>query len=58
MTRDEQAEAWALIESCGREQAHVVSLARELLRDPYRPARAARTLGQKLDTPPQYARAW
>ena len=39
-------------------QADVVSLARELLRDPYWPARAARTLGVKIESPPQYARAW
>jgi len=41
-------------------QADVVLLAREFLRDPYWPAHAARTLGQKdkLPPPPQYARAW
>ena len=41
-------------------QADVVLLARQLLRDPYWPAHAARTLGQKdkLATPRQYTRAW
>ncbi len=41
-------------------QADVVLLARELLRDPYWPAHAARTLGQAAAVPPplQYARAW
>jgi 2,4-dienoyl-CoA reductase-like NADH-dependent reductase (Old Yellow Enzyme family) len=40
--------------------ADIVLLARELLRDPYWPAHAARTLGQKDKLPPpiQYARAW
>jgi 2,4-dienoyl-CoA reductase-like NADH-dependent reductase (Old Yellow Enzyme family) len=41
-------------------QADVVLLARELLRDPYWPAHAARALGQAVAVPPplQYARAW
>jgi 2,4-dienoyl-CoA reductase-like NADH-dependent reductase (Old Yellow Enzyme family) len=39
-------------------QADVVSLAREMLRDPYWPRRAARALGAKLDGPMQYGRAW
>lgn len=41
-------------------QADVVLLARQLLRDPYWPAHAARELGQAeaLPPPPQYARAW
>jgi 2,4-dienoyl-CoA reductase-like NADH-dependent reductase (Old Yellow Enzyme family) len=39
-------------------QADVVLLARELLRDPYWPAHAAKTLGYKLPAPNQYARAW
>jgi 2,4-dienoyl-CoA reductase-like NADH-dependent reductase (Old Yellow Enzyme family) len=39
-------------------QADVVLLARELLRDPYWPCRAARELGQKIPAPPQYERAW
>jgi 2,4-dienoyl-CoA reductase-like NADH-dependent reductase (Old Yellow Enzyme family) len=41
-------------------RADVVLLARELLRDPYWPAHAAKALGQadKLPAPPQYARAW
>ncbi len=42
------------------EKADLVLLARELLRDPYWPAHAARALGQKdlLPAPSQYARAW
>jgi 2,4-dienoyl-CoA reductase-like NADH-dependent reductase (Old Yellow Enzyme family) len=41
-------------------QADIVLLARQFLRDPYWPAHAARTLGQKdrLPPPPQYTRAW
>ena len=41
-------------------QADLVYLARELLRDPYWPARAAKALDQKkaLSPPNQYARAW
>ncbi|HZR25136.1 MAG TPA: NADH:flavin oxidoreductase/NADH oxidase [Vicinamibacterales bacterium] len=37
--------------------ADVVLLARELLRDPYFPLRAARELGHTLPWPPQYVRA-
>jgi 2,4-dienoyl-CoA reductase-like NADH-dependent reductase (Old Yellow Enzyme family) len=39
-------------------QADLVLLARELLRDPYWPARAAKELRQEPPVPPQYARAW
>jgi len=39
-------------------QADVVLLARELLRDPYWPYHAAKTLGHDMPTPPQYQRAW
>ena len=39
-------------------QADVVLLARELLRDPYWPMRAARELHQPVPAPPQYERAW
>lgn len=39
-------------------QADVVLLAREMLRDPYFPRRAARALGVKLPAPVQYQRAW
>ncbi|WP_201265141.1 NADH:flavin oxidoreductase/NADH oxidase [Rhodococcus sp. P1Y] len=41
-------------------EAVAVLLARELLRDPYWPRRAARELGAKIDpaVPPQYARAF
>jgi len=40
------------------EQADMVLIARELLRDPYWPMRAARELHQEIPTPPQYERAW
>ncbi|HVK11093.1 MAG TPA: NADH:flavin oxidoreductase/NADH oxidase [Gemmataceae bacterium] len=42
------------------EQADLIFLARELLRDPYWPARAARELGVAREgwTPVQYGRAW
>jgi 2,4-dienoyl-CoA reductase-like NADH-dependent reductase (Old Yellow Enzyme family) len=39
-------------------QADVVLLARELLRDPYWPLKAAKTLRQEVPAPPQYVRAW
>src|SRR5271170_1304691 len=39
-------------------QADVVLLARELLRDPYWPRRAAQELGAKIKPPVQYERAW
>ncbi len=39
-------------------QADLVLLARELLRDPYWPARAAKELGQDVPAPVQYARSW
>ncbi len=39
-------------------QADVVLLARESLRDPYFPYRAAQALGVALDAPVQYQRAW
>ncbi len=39
-------------------QADIVLLAREELRDPYWPRRAAKALGVEIDTPPQYQRAW
>ncbi len=40
------------------DQADLVLLARELLRDPYWPRRAAAALRHKLEAPPQYQRAW
>ena len=40
-----------------RGQADLVALARELLRDPHWPQRAASELGTKMDVPDQYARA-
>lgn len=39
-------------------QADMVLLARELLRDPYWPQRAAKELRQEIPAPVQYARAW
>ncbi len=39
-------------------QADVVLLAREFLRDPYFPLRAARKLGVEIKPPRQYGRAW
>lgn len=39
-------------------QADLVLLAREMLRDPYWPRRAAHALGVKLEGPKQYGRAW
>ena len=38
--------------------ADVVLIARESLRDPYFPRRAAQQLGAKIDAPAQYRRAW
>ncbi len=38
--------------------ADVVLIARESLRDPYFPRRAAQQLGAKIDPPAQYRRAW
>jgi 2,4-dienoyl-CoA reductase-like NADH-dependent reductase (Old Yellow Enzyme family) len=40
------------------EQADLVFLARELLRDPYWPRRAAKALDVKIKSPVQYERAW
>ena len=40
------------------EQADLVFLARELLRDPYWPRRAAKALDVKIKPPLQYERAW
>jgi 2,4-dienoyl-CoA reductase-like NADH-dependent reductase (Old Yellow Enzyme family) len=41
-----------------RGEADLVLLARELLRDPYFPRRAAAELGVAIEAPPQYRRAW
>lgn len=40
------------------EQADIVLLAREMLRDPYWPRHAAQMLGVKIKPPVQYERAW
>jgi 2,4-dienoyl-CoA reductase-like NADH-dependent reductase (Old Yellow Enzyme family) len=41
-----------------RGEADLVLLAREFLRDPYFPRRAAAELGVPIEPPPQYQRAW
>jgi 2,4-dienoyl-CoA reductase-like NADH-dependent reductase (Old Yellow Enzyme family) len=41
-----------------RGDADIVLLARESLRDPYFPRRAAAELGASIEAPPQYRRAW
>ncbi|HET6906997.1 MAG TPA: NADH:flavin oxidoreductase/NADH oxidase, partial [Rhodanobacteraceae bacterium] len=41
-----------------RGDADVIEMARELLRDPYFPRRAARELGESIHVPEQYGRAW
>lgn len=53
ITEPEQAEA--IIE---KGQADLVLLAREMLRDPYWPRRAAKLLGVTINPPVQYQRAW
>jgi 2,4-dienoyl-CoA reductase-like NADH-dependent reductase (Old Yellow Enzyme family) len=40
------------------DRADLVVLAREMLRDPYFPRRAAQEMGVKLTPPIQYGRAW
>ena len=40
------------------EQGDLIFLAREMLRDPYWPRRAAKSLGEKIKPPVQYERAW
>ncbi|QOY62095.1 NADH:flavin oxidoreductase/NADH oxidase [Lysobacter sp. H21R4] len=49
------AQAEALV---AKGDADMVLLARELLRDPYFPQRAAKQLGAELPVPVQYQRAW
>jgi 2,4-dienoyl-CoA reductase-like NADH-dependent reductase (Old Yellow Enzyme family) len=39
-------------------EADVVLIARESLRDPYFPRRAARQLGARIEAPLPYQRAW
>lgn len=53
ITEPEQAES---ILSEGK--ADLIVMARELLRDPYWPRRAAKTLGVEIAAPKQYGRAW
>lgn len=40
------------------ERADLIFLARELLRDPYWPRKAAKELGVSIDGPKQYERGW
>jgi 2,4-dienoyl-CoA reductase-like NADH-dependent reductase (Old Yellow Enzyme family) len=40
------------------EQADLIFLEREMLRDPYWPRRAAKMLGEKTKLPVQYERGW
>jgi 2,4-dienoyl-CoA reductase-like NADH-dependent reductase (Old Yellow Enzyme family) len=53
ITKPQQAE-----EIIASGHADVVLLAREELRDPYFPRRAAKELGAEIDVPLQYQRAW
>jgi 2,4-dienoyl-CoA reductase-like NADH-dependent reductase (Old Yellow Enzyme family) len=53
ITDPEQAEG--IVE---KGQADLVLLAREMLRDPYWPRRAAKELGVTIHPPVQYQRAW
>ena len=53
ITEPQQAEA--ILE---KGQADLVLLAREMLRDPYWPRRAAKLLGVTINPPVQYQRAW
>ncbi len=53
ITQAEQAE-----QIIASEEADLVLLARELLRDPYWPLHAAQTLQQDITLPPQYVRAF
>lgn len=51
-------EAQQAADIVARGEADVVLMARESLRDPYFPRRAAQLLGAKIDAPDQYRRAW
>lgn len=51
----EPAQAQAIVD---RGEADLVLMAREFLRDPYFPRRAAQALGATITAPPQYLRAW
>ena len=51
----EPAQAQAIVD---RGEADLVLMAREFLRDPYFPRRAAQALGTSIAAPPQYLRAW
>ncbi len=41
-----------------RGEADLIIMAREFLRDPYFPRRAAKELGATIEAPKQYTRAW
>ena len=49
---------WQAEEILQNERADLVFLARELLRDPYWPRRAAQELNMQIEGPRQYERAW
>lgn len=51
-------EAQQAQEILAQDGADMIFIARESLRDPYWPRRAARELGQKIAGPKQYGRAW
>jgi len=51
----EPAQAEAIV---AQGEADLVLMAREFLRDPYFPRRAAQALGTSIAAPPQYLRAW
>jgi 2,4-dienoyl-CoA reductase-like NADH-dependent reductase (Old Yellow Enzyme family) len=51
----EPAQAAAIVENG---EADLVLIARESLRDPYFPRRAAQELGEAIAAPVQYQRAW
>jgi 2,4-dienoyl-CoA reductase-like NADH-dependent reductase (Old Yellow Enzyme family) len=53
ITQPEQAQ-----EIIANQKADFVVLAREMLRDPYWPRRAAKALGKEIQTPKQYSRSW
>lgn len=53
ITEPKQAE-----EILQNQKADLIFIARESLRDPYWPRRAAVELGEKIEPPQQYARAW
>jgi 2,4-dienoyl-CoA reductase-like NADH-dependent reductase (Old Yellow Enzyme family) len=51
-------EAWHAEDILQRGDADLIEMAREFLRDPYFPRRAAKELDANVRVPEQYARAW